>query len=137
MTGLELMTKFPYAAEEIRQWFLNEMIESFEDEEVPEEFKQMMRDTGISVEHVAKLIDINPRVLFDVFDKNKIYVEITREIGAFGATVYSSEPTNTISNFKDRKSAELSAIVFAFQALNLQLTPVIFETLDEKDNTES
>ena len=74
MTGLELLEKYPLAAKVVKDWFLSQMLESFKDSTVPEDFKSYMLEQGIENDKVAVLIDINPRVLLDVFDSNDIII---------------------------------------------------------------
>ena len=121
MKGLELLEKYPAAANIIKEWFVKSMIESFKDESVPEEFKQFMLDQGIEEEKVGTLIDINPRMLFDVFDDNKIFIEIL---------IYPNEEFTckignqaTTQSWKKRKEAELFAVEAAFELLENQLSP--------------
>jgi len=47
MKGLELLEKHALSAEIVRAWFMERMIESFKDENVPDEFKDFMREQGI------------------------------------------------------------------------------------------
>lgn len=68
MDGITLLKKHPLAAKVIKDWFMKSMLESFKDENVPEEFKQFMLEQGVEDDKVAKLIDVNVRILFDVFD---------------------------------------------------------------------
>ena len=74
MTGLELLEKYPLAKNVVKDWFMRTMLESFKDENVPEEFKQFMLEQGIEDDKVGKLIDVNVRILFDVFDENDIII---------------------------------------------------------------
>ena len=60
----------------VYQWFLEKMMESFKDESVPDEFKEFMRQEGVENSKVAKMIEANPRTLFDVFDANSIYISV-------------------------------------------------------------
>jgi hypothetical protein len=126
MKGLELLEKYPLAANVIKEWFLKSMIESFKDESVPEEFKQFMLDQGIEEEKVGTLIDLNPRMLFDVFDENEIFIgtNVTQK-DAFHCTINNSlSPGGT---HYTRKEAELFAIEAAFEILENKLSPKLEE----------
>ena len=70
MKGIELLEKNPHTAGLIRSWFLEQMIESLKDESVPDDFKNFMSEQGVENDKVAVMIDVNPRNLFDVFDKH-------------------------------------------------------------------
>lgn len=123
MKGLELLQKYPLTNNVIKDWFMKSMIESFKDESVPEEFKQYMLEQGIEEEKIGTLIDVNPRMLLDVFDDNDIIISIS----------YSSKFMIAINGFdhgeryKTRKEAELVAIDAAFEILENKLSPKIEE----------
>ena len=74
MKGIELLNKYPESAKIIRAWFLEKMIESLQTADVPDEFKDMMRETGIEDDKLSIMIDSNPRMLLDVFDDNDIII---------------------------------------------------------------
>jgi len=86
---------------------------------------------------VGTLIDVNPAMLFPVFDDNEIYIQIgvNRD-----SNLYFQYKINDflIGNFfrdlkyKTRKEAELFAIEAAFEMLEERLTPK--EINDEKNN---
>ena len=76
MKGIELLEKYPESAKIIRAWFLEKMIESLETADVPDDFKDMMRETGIEDDKLSVMIDSNPRMLLDVFDENDIIITI-------------------------------------------------------------
>ena len=71
-----LLEKYPKTAKVVREWFLEKMIESLKDDSVPDEFKEFMRQEGVSNEKLAIMIGSNPRTLFDVFDANSIYISV-------------------------------------------------------------
>lgn len=129
MKGLELLEKHPLAANVVRDWFMNQMLESFKDETVPEGFKQYMLEQGIDNDKVGTLIDVNPRNLLDVFDENNIIIETSLyPNGEFTIKIGNEATTNS---WKTRKEAELFAIEAAFEILEKQLTPE--EKTDEND----
>jgi len=121
MTGLELLENNPLSATLIREWFLEKMIESLQTADVPDEFKNMMRDTGVENDKLSIMMDGNPRMLFDVFDENDVII-IIKYHDNFGFT-WAVEEADDQSFYKTRKEAELSAIEVAFEILENQLTP--------------
>jgi hypothetical protein len=138
LKGLELLEKHTLTAKIIRDWFLKKMMESFKDETVPEEFKQYMIDQGVENEKVATLIDVNPRMLLDVFDENEIYIhiepfcnELEKQLQSFGYRILFNDYMPKNMEFKNRKEAELFAIEAAFEILEQQLTPK--ENTDENE----
>ena len=76
MKGLELLKKYSQSGEVVKEWLFNKMAESIEDSSVPEDFKKSMMEEAVTNERVAVLIDANPRMLFDVFDENDVFIEI-------------------------------------------------------------
>ncbi len=124
MKGIDLLEKYPLAGNMIKGWFMKSMLESFKDETVPDEFKEFMLEQGIEDDKIGTLIDINPRMLLDVFDENEIFICINHH------------PTNGFSHdhlsfYKTRKESELIAIIEAFEWLEKKLTPIEFPKLEE------
>jgi len=126
MKGLELIEKYPLAGKVVKDWFLKEMINSFKDESVPSEFKDFMLEQGVDDDKIGTLIDVNPRMLFDVFDENDVfifihYMDVKDKVEFFHS--FRNIDTNPVKLFKTRKEAELFAIEAAFEILENQLSP--------------
>lgn len=130
MTGLELLENYPHTAVVVRAWFLEQMIESLKDENVPDDFKNFMRDQGIENDKLAVMIDANPRMLFDVFDENDLFIEIFMYPDVTFTCKIGNEATT--NSWKTRKEAELFAIDAAFEMLENKLKPAS----DDSDVTE-
>jgi hypothetical protein len=130
MKGLELIVKYPAAGKIVKEWFFKSMLESFKDDSVPDEFKEFMLEQGIEDDKIGTLIDINPRMLLDVFDENEIFI---------GTHVAQKDTFHsTINNLLvpggahyTRKEAESFAIEAAFEMLEEKLTPIEFPKLEE------
>lgn len=121
MKALELLEKHPESAEIVRAWFMGKMIESLKDENVPDEFKDYMREQGIDNDKLGTMIDLNPRMLLDVFDANDIIIETSLyPNGEFTIKIGNQATTNS---WKTRKEAELFAIEAAFEILENKLSP--------------
>ena len=141
MSGLEILEKYPLSAKLVRDWFMISMLESFKDEEVPEDFKQYMLEQGIENDKVGKLIDVNVRILFDVFDENDIIIYFmifsSPEGVRFSAAIHTGndEVPNPIGKqYNTRKEAEHAAVEAAFEILETKLTPSVteIEVVDEE-----
>jgi hypothetical protein len=135
MTGLELLEKYPLAKNVVKDWFMRTMLESFKDENVPEEFKQFMLEQGIEDDKVGKLIDVNVRILFDVFDENDICINIEKSANKIVEWSWEISPGHTENSVcKSRKEAEHAAIEKAFEILETKLTPAVkeIEVTDEE-----
>lgn len=128
MKSIDLLSKYPLAAEEVREWFFEKMTESMNDESVPEEFKQAMKLEAITNERLATFIDVQPRSLFDVFDENEISINIERtpnKVEEWGWNVMQHGEDH--AGCTSRKEAETQAITYSFEVLEEQLTPKIEE----------
>jgi hypothetical protein len=130
MKGIDLLEKYPASTEIIRAWFMERMIESLQDENVPDEFKDFMREQGVQNDKLGTMIDANPRMLLDVFDENNIVIETSLYPSGEFKIKIGDQPT--INSWKTRKEAELFAIEAAFEILENKLTPK--ELIDETDN---
>ena len=125
MKGIELLEKYPESAKIIRAWFLEKMIESLETADVPDDFKDMMRETGIEDDKLSVMIDANPRMLLDVFDENDIVIE--NSLYPNGTFTIKIGNQATTQSWKTRKESELFAIDAAFEILENKLSPKIEE----------
>jgi hypothetical protein len=139
MTGLQLLENYPHATAVVKAWFLEQMIESLKDETVPDDFKNFMREQGIENDKLGIMIDANPRMLFDVFDENDIFINIFQSDSGNIMWGWSDiEKTYVKDSFsKTRKEAELLAIEKAFDILENKLKPVSDDsdvTADSEDN---
>ena len=76
MKGIEILEKYPLATEITKSWFLAKMMASMQRSEITEEFKKYLEEKSIQFHQIGDLIDINPRILFDLFDEHKIYINI-------------------------------------------------------------
>lgn len=129
MNGIELLEKYSKAATVIKQWFLEKMLESLKDETLPETFKEYARQQEIDNDKIGKLIDGNPRTLFDVFDENGIIIyfmifsspEGVKFSGAIHIGHDEVKPNPIGKQCNTRKEAELFAIEVAFKLLNEKL----------------
>jgi hypothetical protein len=125
----ELLEKHPLTTEVVRTWFFDQMTASFSDENVPEEFKEMMKQEGVTNERLATFIDVQPRTLFDVFDENDIVIETSLyPNGEFTIKIGNEATTNS---WKTRKEAELFAVEAAFDLLEDKLKPIELPALEE------
>jgi hypothetical protein len=121
MKGLELLENHPYTAVVVRAWFLEKMIESLQDENVPDDFKNFMREQGIENDKLGVMIDANPRMLLDVFDDNDIVIETLLYPSKEFTVIIGRQATT--NSWKTRKEAELFAIEAAFEILENKLSP--------------
>jgi len=129
MKAIELLEKYPEAAKVINEFYRSRMMNSMETDDVPDEFKEMLKEQSFDNEYIATFIDASPRMLFDVFDDNELHVEILvayqSKPSIFTYTLVEgdlihSEPTR----YNSRIEAEKVAIEKAFEILNEKLCQI-------------
>lgn len=129
MKAIELLNANPKTAEVIRAWFMEKMIESIKTaQDVPEEFKDYMRQQGIDNEKLSIMIDAQPRSLFEVFDTKEIFINVFYIIGKFHAQISDNDAETEATT---RRDAEAGIIEHAFRILEEKLEPVDLPQLEE------
>jgi hypothetical protein len=127
MTTNELLDLYPIATEVVRDWFMDKMAESFKNQELPKDFKEFMREQGIPNDKLVKLIDVNPRVLLDVFDDNGVIINVIHSNGVFSWDVNT---VKSLDSYSSRREAESAAVQRAFQILDDKLNVTLVEDND-------
>ena len=121
MNGKTLLETYPKAAEVIRKHFMEKLLESLNDADLPDDFKEFARQQEIDNDKVGGLIDAQPRGLFDVLDSNKVFTQISVDIEN-NCFRWSFDGGRVESNdYTTRKEAEIAAIEKAFEILNKNL----------------
>jgi hypothetical protein len=126
MKGIELLETYPKAAEVIGEFYNKKLIDSMSDisDDVSEGFKEMLKQQSFDNEYIASFIDSNPRFLFDVFDANDIYIQITVDLEN-KCFRYSFDGGLIESNdYFTRIAAEIRSIETAFEILNNKLCQI-------------
>ena len=126
MQAQELLETYDKAAIVIKQFYLAHMLESLNDENLPENFKDFVREQGIDNDTVAVMITASPRTFFDVFDKHEINIIIHAYIEEppteFGYSIpQEGDKSATMDVYQTRKEAELAGVIKAFEILNEKL----------------
>lgn len=122
MSTLNLLETYPKAAIIVKQWFLDRMLESLNNDAIPEDFKEAVRKQGIDNEKVADILGNNPRALFTPLDLQDVYIEIIVKIQNEKASFSWSVNKNDCGKwYNDRISAEKDAMEEAFKVLNSKL----------------
>ena len=117
MYTVELLNESKFAKPVILNWFKQQMLNSFQETELTkEQIEQYIEDT-LAEKTFVELININPRMMFDVFDENEIFIRIIPENDLYFSRVDSEEHVENIT----RKGAELSGIIEATKILNNKL----------------
>lgn len=124
MNLLELFEKYPKTTIVTKQWFLQKMLDNINDANVPEDFKETVKNMEITEKTISDVVSPSPRSLFDLFDSNKVYIQINvYQLGA--STEFSfnilGEDIKTVNMWDNRIDAEKAAIEQAFVILNNKL----------------
>jgi len=72
---IEILKQHPKAAEVMKNYYINLMIESAQD--LPDHFKEFLQEKGLEMSNIAEMMETAPRNLFDVFDEYGIPVHST------------------------------------------------------------
>ena len=117
---LELLKKYPEAGKVVKDHFLKKMLHRLVDENIPTDFKEHVLKMGIEDEKIDKMIGSAPRSMFDVFDENETFINIT-----FDHTdkVFRWSINGEVDSQSHifRKAAETDAVAEAFKLLNERL----------------
>ena len=124
MKASELLETYPKANTIVKEWYLEKMLESLNNDSLPEDFKEHVRNEGVDDDKIVAVIEAGPRALFDVFDENEIYIfihymDVKDNVEFFYS--FRNIDTNPVKLFKTRKEAERAAIKQAFEILNSKL----------------
>lgn len=120
---LELLQKYPEAAKVVKAYYLELMLETLNDSSLPENFKEHVREKGIDDDKIAKMLNGSPRSMFDVFDHNSIYINVTFD-NEYRVFRYSVDGEVDSKNYVFRKAAEEAAVSEAFKLLNEKLCQI-------------
>ena len=128
MYTVELLNESKFAKSVILNWFKQQMLNSFQGTELTkEQIEQYIEDT-LAEKTFVELININPRMMFDVFDENEIIIyylvyENRKEISFSYSIKDINNESNSINGVivKTRKEAELYGIIEATKILNNKL----------------
>jgi hypothetical protein len=116
---LETLQNYPEAAKVVNNYYLEIMLKSLNDDSLPENFKEFVREMGVDNDKIAKIIEGSPRALFDVFDENQIYIEISVSNDKFSYKIYPRDVKFLdVIWYDTRKEVEKIAILDAFKLLN-------------------
>ena len=134
MNGLELLEKHPETAKLICSYYLEKMLESLNDNSLPEDFKDHVRSQGIDNVKIASILESNPRNLFDFFDHHNMYINVTTFPDTLFLTysIMNEIATSGSNNvYRTRKEAESGAIEQAI----IQLESLLTKSVIDKENS--
>lgn len=120
MTSLELLETYPKAASAISQFYQKRLIDSMNTEDVPEDYKEMLKQQTFDNQYVAKFVHANPRILFDVFDENGLFIETLYMEHNFHYTITNGDEILETNNksYNTRTECDRAVIEVAISLLN-------------------
>jgi hypothetical protein len=122
MNALELLQENPDAANIIKQYYVDLMINSLDDSTLPDDFKDFMRQQGVDNKKVAEMIEASPRNLFDVLDENGFVISMNWDM-AFNKYTYHINDDQYKLLYDSRREAEMAAVNVAIHRLQSKLNP--------------
>lgn len=118
----KLLEDHPKVTGIIKEWFKEKMIASFKGaENIPEEIMEEFKNTPIEDENIIPIIEGNPSVLFSLFDKHKIYIQILVDNAFLTPKFLYKIVIENKKKFEKRLEAEKASIEEAFRQLEIQL----------------
>jgi hypothetical protein len=131
MKGIELLEQNPETAKLICSYYLEVMLESLNDESLPEDFKDHVRAQAMDNRNIAAILDGNPRNLFDFFDEHGIFINIsTTNNGKSYQCDVSRDLKGQSQGANTRKEADLKGVILAIEMLEEVLT----NSVSDKEN---
>lgn len=119
---IKLLQDYPEAAKLVTSYYLEKMLLSLDDSNLPEDFKEHVRAQGIDIDKIAVLAEASPRTLFDVFDENGLFIEIRISNDKFSYKIFPRDFNFLdVTWYPSRREAEQMAISDAFKLLNEKL----------------
>jgi len=122
MNALELLQENPDAANIIKQYYVDLMINSLDESSLPENFKEFMREQGIDEEKVAQMMEANARNVYDVLDENGFVISITYDVNFKKYSYYINDDKHRVV-VDTRKEADSGAVAVAIYRLQEKLNP--------------
>lgn len=121
MNALELLQENPHAAQVIKEYYVNLMINSLDESSLPENFKEFVREQGIDDEKVAQMMEANARNVYDVLDDNGFIISILFDSNVKRFVWCINDGGHTVCT--TRKQAENEAVAEAIVLLQEKIDP--------------
>lgn len=117
---IEILKQHPKAAQVMKDYYINLMIESAQD--LPAHFKEFLQDKGLEMSNIAEMMETAPRNLFDVFDEHGIFINVsTTNSGKSYQCDVSRDLQGESQGANTRKEADLKGVTLAITMLENKL----------------
>jgi hypothetical protein len=134
MKGLELLEQNPESAKLICSYYLEVMLESLNDDSLPEDFKDHVRAQAMDNRNIAAILDGNPRNLLEFFDDKGIFINVTRYVASDGIAYSILDNNSSVKSshvFNTRKEADQEGVRLAI----LKLEETLTKSVSDKENS--
>lgn len=117
---IEVLKEHPKTATLLHDYYINLMIESSKD--LPSHFREFVEEQGLEMSNIAAMMEAAPRNLFDVFDEQGIFINIsTTNNGKSFQCDVSQDLKGESQGANTRKEADLKGVILAIKMLENKL----------------
>ena len=117
---IEILKQHPKAAQVMKDYYIDLMIESAQD--LPAHFKEFLQEKGLEMSNIAEMMETAPRNLFDVFDEQGIFINVsTTNNGKSFQCDVSRDLQGESQAANTRKEADLKGVTLAIEMLEKKL----------------
>ena len=110
---------YPKSKEILKEYLLKNITHP---ENTPEEVIKAVKEFAVGDERIQQIITIDPNILFEFFDNNKVYIQIGVDNTLDVKFAFSLDFGKTYSDlYYTRKQAETEAVLEAFKLLEEKL----------------
>ena len=127
----KIINNYPNAVAQLKEFFLEKLVDSFDEFDGDVDFKNFMVESGITDQQIITVLEGNPRSCFDMFDKYNLIVSIVHEKKGF--TFFFDDSTTKKSYFDTRLECEKAALEAVIDLLE-QLLTYEQEEVEQEDN---
>ncbi len=117
---IEILKEHPKTAQLMQNYYVDLMLESSKD--LPSHFRDYVKEQGVEMSNIAAMMEAAPRNLFDVFDEQGIFINIsTRNGGKSFQCDVSQDLKGESQGANTRKEADLKGVILAIKMLENKL----------------
>jgi hypothetical protein len=130
MNALELLQENPHAAQVIKEYYVELMLNSLDESSLPENFKDFLREQGIDDDKVAQMMEANARNVYDVLDENGFVISMIYDatFKKFSWYINDDQHKIVVDSRKQAENEAVKACIFRLERkLNPQPTAEVYE----------
>jgi hypothetical protein len=133
MHAEKLIAENPLTKDLLKEWFLNKLMESVEDFDKDDAFKEFMIKSGITDDQIITVFKEGGRAALDMFDEKDVIINIKHNWKTKKFSYYINDEKES-GSYSTRKEAEASALSQAVTMLEEKLTEQLTENEEENEN---